>query len=155
MNRCPPRPMHRVGHRLLHTALLIGLSAMAAASSAQDVPRRFPASAKAGTLEVTAPPNVQINGQAARLSPGARIKSPDNLLVLSGSLVGRRLPVAYVRDPHGLVHEVWILSPAETNAPTCPSSATSLSARMPTSPRPTTARRRSTSYPNFPHGKNP
>ena len=113
MNRCPPRPTHRVGHRLLHTALLIGLSAMAAASSAQDVLRRFPASAKAGTLEVTAPPDILIDGQAARLSPGARIKSADNLLVLSGRLVGQRLPVAYRRDPHGLVHEVWILSTAE------------------------------------------
>jgi hypothetical protein len=56
---------------------------------------------------------VLINGQPERLSPGARIKNTNNTLALSGSLVGQRLLVNYLRETHGLVHEVWILNEAE------------------------------------------
>jgi hypothetical protein len=56
---------------------------------------------------------VLINGQAERLSPGARIKNPDNLLVMSGALVGQRVLVNYLRNAQGELHEVWILSSTE------------------------------------------
>ena len=64
-------------------------------------------------LEVTAPPEVLLNGAPARLSPGARIHGVTNTLVMSGQMVGQRLVVNYVRDTLGLVHQVWILSPDE------------------------------------------
>ena len=35
------------------------------------------------------------------------------MLVLSGSVVGKTLPVVYRRDAAGLVHEVWILTAEE------------------------------------------
>jgi hypothetical protein len=82
-------------------------------ANAQELVRQFPPAARRGTLEVTAPPNVLINGQPERLSPGARIKNTNNTLALSGSLVGQRLLVNYLRETHGLVHEVWILNEAE------------------------------------------
>ncbi|MDD3936721.1 hypothetical protein [Rhodoferax sp.] len=81
--------------------------------AAQGLVRQFPATAKRGTLEVTQPPNILINGQPERLSPGARIKNPSNMIVLSGSLVGQALLVNYLRDLQGQVHEVWLLNPAE------------------------------------------
>ena len=115
MNRCltpkssPPR-------RFLQTLGLVLLGACALSSSlaqAQTGLRQFPANAQRGTLVVTAPPDVLINGKAARLSPGARIKGANNMLLLSGTLVGSSVLVNYRQDAQGLIHEAWILSPEE------------------------------------------
>ena len=62
---------------------------------------------------MTAPPTVLINGSPERLSPGARIKSETNMMVMSASLVGTSVLVNYKRDAQGLIHEVWILSAQE------------------------------------------
>lgn len=97
MNRCLPA---RKGFFLgLMSLLLVTLAP--APVAAQELARQFPAAAKRGTLEVTQPPNILINGRAERLSPGARIKNTNNLIVLSGSLVGQALLVNYLRDPQG------------------------------------------------------
>jgi len=111
MNRC----LHvRKGLLLgLTTLLVTAASLVPESASAQSFERQFPKAARRASLEVTMPPNVLINGQAERLSPGARIKGLNNQLVLSGSLVGQRLLVNYLRDPQGLIHEVWLLSEAE------------------------------------------
>ncbi len=109
MNRCLSA---RKGFSLGLMSLLVSVVTLAPAS-AQDLVRQFPAAAKRGTLEVTQPPNIVINGVPERLSPGARIKNPNNMIVLSGSLMGQALLVNYLRDPQGQVHEVWLLSPAE------------------------------------------
>ena len=75
--------------------------------------RQFPAKALRGLMEVTAPPNIMLDYKPRRLSPGARIKDSKNLIVMSASLVGKELLVNYVADPQGMIHEVWILTPAE------------------------------------------
>jgi hypothetical protein len=75
--------------------------------------RQFPPAAVRGTLEVTAPPLIQIDGSAEQLSPGSRIRGPGNQLVMSGQLVGKKVAVNYVRNPQGQVHEVWILTALE------------------------------------------
>ena len=59
------------------------------------------------------PPDISINGKAERLSPGARIRNTNNTIVFANSLIGEKLVVNYVRDGLGLVHEVWVLNPAE------------------------------------------
>ncbi len=82
-------------------------------TQAQSVVRPFPAAAKRGIFEVQTWPLVLINGSAERLSPGARIRGPNNLLMLSGQLVGQRLVVNYLRDAQGMVHEVWVLNATE------------------------------------------
>jgi hypothetical protein len=56
---------------------------------------------------------VALNGAAARLAPGARIRGENNLLLLSGALVNQRHTVNYTRDPSSLLLDVWILTPAE------------------------------------------
>ena len=111
MNRC----LHVCKGLLLGltTLLVTAASLVPESASAQSFERQFPKAARRASLEVTMPPNVLINGQAERLSPGARIKGLNNQLVLSGSLVGQRLLVNYLRDPQGLIHEVWLLSEAE------------------------------------------
>ncbi len=75
--------------------------------------RQFPPAAQRGTLEVKAPPEVLINGTPERLSPGSRIRSPQNHLVMSGQLVGSALQVNYLRDNLGQISEVWILNALE------------------------------------------
>ena len=101
--------------------LFCALSAVLApwAANAQAGQQRvppIPAAAQAGTLQVLQPPEVLLNGQPARLAPGARIRGQDNLLVLSASLTGQPLLVRYTHDNLGLVHQVWVLSPAEVQA---------------------------------------
>jgi hypothetical protein len=75
--------------------------------------RPFPPGAERGVLVVTYPPIVQLNGKPDRLSPGARIRGQNNMLVLSGALVGQRLLVNFVRNPTGELHDVWVLTSAE------------------------------------------
>ena len=64
-------------------------------------------------MVITNPPELVMNGRPERLSPGARIRNSNNMLVLSGALVGQNLLVNFVREPNGMVHEVWILTPDE------------------------------------------
>ncbi len=95
---------------LAATATLAGLCA---APVAAQMPRPFPATALRGELVVLQPPEVALNGRAARLAPGARIRGDNNLLQLSGALVDQRYTVNYTRDPSGLLLDVWILTPTE------------------------------------------
>ena len=90
---------------------VIGL-AFAAATPAQTT-RPFPATALRGELLITQPPEVLLNGQPARLSPGSRIRGTNNMLQMSGALAGQPMLVHYTREPSGGVHDVWILTADE------------------------------------------
>ena len=96
--------------RCVLTASLLVATALPLAAQTS---RPFPATALRGAFQVTQAPEVELNGRAARLSPGARIRSTNNMLQLSASLTGQSLLVHYTLDPSGLVHEVWILTPEE------------------------------------------
>lgn len=98
---------------MFRCALLTITMVLAALPAAAQAPRNFPASALRGEITVTQPPELALNGQLARLAPGARIRGQNNLLVLSGALVGQRVLVHYTRDPSGNLLDVWILTPAE------------------------------------------
>lgn len=91
----------------------LALAAAAAAASAQTLTREAPRDVQPGRLAVNLPPEITLDGQPARLSPGARIRDTQNMLVLSGQLAGKETPVVYRRDALGLVHEVWLLTEAE------------------------------------------
>ena len=116
MNRCFCSPKHRLIAITLAASLVLTLGTPVAA---QSIAQRIPAisqTAQSGVLEVTAPPEVLLDGKATRLSPGARIHGYNNLLVMPATLVGQKLQVRYVRETLGLVHEVWILTEAEVAA---------------------------------------
>ncbi len=103
------------------TSLALTLSLTAAGSaSAQLLQRTAPRDVLPGRLVITQPPEATLDGLPARLSPGARIRGLNNLLVLSGSVVGQNLPVVYKKDPLGLVHEAWILTEDEYTEVTKP-----------------------------------
>lgn len=97
-------------------SLLAGTLLVAASANAQMTVRQFPANIKRGVMTVTAPPQVMINGSALRLSPGVRIHAPNNLLVMSGALIGQKYAVNYRLEQNDLVREIWILNQAEVDA---------------------------------------
>ena len=110
MNRCL-RTLLRLG-----TPLALVLLSLASAH-AQDVIRQtIPGDAKLGVMQVTLPPEVLIDGKLDRLSPGARIRAENNMMVVSGALSGQSLLVAFKREPNGMLHDVWILNAAERAA---------------------------------------
>ena len=104
-------------------ALMAVLGLSIAFGAAAQTSRPFPANALRGALVVMQAPEAQLNGLGARLSPGSRIRSADNMVQMSGSLVGQRLLVHYTLDPGGLVHDVWILTPDEARRQPWPSTA--------------------------------
>lgn len=111
MNRCP-RTLARFG--LAACLALVALSSsFSPAALAQGIRREAPKDVVLGQMTVTAPPIITIDGKPDRLSPGSRIRDLNNMLVLSGGIVGKVLPVVYRRDAAGLVHEVWILTADE------------------------------------------
>lgn len=100
--------------------LMLALSPMAAPAQtpagASPLPQRIPpisAKAQRGVLRIVQPPEVLLNSRPARLAPGARIRNRNNLIVVSGALLGEDLPVRYTLDPMGLLHEVWVLTAEE------------------------------------------
>ena len=94
--------------RCLSMALAAAALAVPVLSCAQ-VARTMPMDSLRGEVTFGQPPEVLLNGQPMRLAPGARIRDPQNMLVLSGALVGQKLKVNYTVDPYGLLFNVWIL----------------------------------------------
>jgi hypothetical protein len=94
-------------------ALAAVAAACLIAPAAAQQQRNFPQNALRGSLVIGNPPEIVLNGQPSRLAPGARIRSQQNMLEMSGKLVGMKLLVNYTLDIGGAVKEVWILTPAE------------------------------------------
>jgi len=110
--------------------LSLALALVGGGASAQTVQRNFPATALRGEIAFGQPPELTVNGVPARLAPAARIRGRNNLIVMSGALVGQKAIVNYVLDPLGLVLDVWILTDAERAKqpwPTTPKEAQSWS----------------------------
>ena len=86
-----------------------------ASPTAVGVPglRSFPPKALRGTMVVRQAPEISMDGRADRLSPGVRIRGPQNQLLMSSALMGQEIVVNYTRESFGGVHEVWILTPDE------------------------------------------
>jgi hypothetical protein len=111
MNRCKPAIATFL---IALCAVLAGATAIfPSQADAQALRRDVPADVRLGSLVITQPPDVTLDGKPDRLSPGARIRNTNNLLLLSGSAVGQTLPVVYRRDAAGLIHEAWVLTPQE------------------------------------------
>lgn len=95
---------------------LAGLTLATAAftASGQGIVREAPRDVKPAIIAVSAtPPIITVDGKDDRLSPGARIRDLNNMLVLSGTVAGKTLYTVYRRDGAGLVSEVWLLTADE------------------------------------------
>ena len=108
---------------MLRCALLLAALTAAHLPAAAQAQRNFPATALRGELRVTQPPEAQLNNRPARLAPGSRIRGADNMLVMSGALIGSPLLVHYTLDTSGLLLDVWLLTPAEAARKPWPASA--------------------------------
>lgn len=100
-------------HRCVVAISLAFLAGAAALPAHAQAPRNFPATALRGELVIQQPPQVLLNGEPARLSPGSRIRGENNMLAMSAALAGQKLVVHYTLDNYGLVHDVWVLTDAE------------------------------------------
>ena len=87
--------------------------ATAALPAAAQVQRPFPQNALRGVIAFVDPPQVALNGKPAQLAPGVRIRGQNNLLVMTGPLVGTKLVVHYTFDFTGAIKDVWILRDEE------------------------------------------
>jgi hypothetical protein len=95
-------------------ALVTALAAALALPVLAQTTRPFPATALRGVLQIVQPPDVRLNDQATRLAPGARIRGANNMLQMSGALIGQALLVNYTVEPtSGQVLNVWVLTPEE------------------------------------------
>ena len=113
MNRCTTHFL-RILFVLAAASPLATLPAHAqTANEFKPAVRNFPAAALRGEIVVQAPPVITLDGKPDRLSPGARIRDTNNMLVMSGTLVNQKVVVNYLRESAGNVHEVWILNSEE------------------------------------------
>jgi hypothetical protein len=92
---------------------VLALAAALFAALPAHAQRIFENNALRGELVVKAPPEALLNGKPARLAPGVRIRNPQNLIQLSGTLIDQRLVVNYTLDGMGLVRDVWVLTDEE------------------------------------------
>jgi len=92
-----------------------------AVPAAAQVQRAFPQNALRGAIVIGVAPEIQLNGDPARLAPGARIRDADNMTVVPGALIGGRYLVNYTLDLSGGVKDVWILRPEEAAVQPWPS----------------------------------
>ena len=100
------------------TLTLAGLQAPAAmAQTPGAYLRQFPANAQRASMVVTQAPELLLNDQPERLSPGSRIRDTDNRVLQAANLTGGRYLVNYVREFTGLIRDVWILTPDEAVLP--------------------------------------
>ena len=114
MNRCHARFARPPARRqILFAALTLPLWSLSSQAPAQTGVRPFPPGTERGAMVVTYPPIIRMNGKPDRLSPGARIRGLNNMLLMSGAIAGQNLLVNFVRNPTGEVHEVWVLTEAE------------------------------------------
>jgi hypothetical protein len=122
MNRC----LFAVFKSLPLFALGLSTSLMAQSQMSEPLPvneqalqvgvpglRKFPDKALRGKMKVVQAPEILIDGKRERLSPGSRIRDPQQRLVMSASITNVELIVNFVRNPLGEVQEVWILTELE------------------------------------------
>jgi len=99
--------MYRCAFAVFAAAVLI-------APATAQVQRAFPPTALRGAIVMSDPPDITLNGKAARLAPGSRIRNQNNMLEMAGALAGQRLLVNYTfENTTGLVKDVWILRAEE------------------------------------------
>ena len=121
MNRCasPARPRALAAAVALTASLVVALPSPVTA----QVHRNFPQNALRGKVAFGQPPGARLNNQVTQLAPGARIHGFDNMLVMSGTLIGQTFTVDYTTESNGMLFEIWILRPEEAAVQPWPQTA--------------------------------
>jgi hypothetical protein len=98
---------------MLRRAFALAVLCLLALPAAAQVQRNFPQNALRGSIVFGVAPEITLNGTAARLAPGTRIRKPDNMLAVPSTMLGGPFLVNYTFDLYGLVKDIWVLTPAE------------------------------------------
>ena len=98
---------------MLRCASTLLLACALALPAAAQVQRNFMTKTLRGTVVFGAPPEITLNGNPARLAPGARIRDENNMLHLPATLAGKKFVVNYTTELEGMLLDVWILSRSE------------------------------------------
>jgi hypothetical protein len=111
-------PSFRIDSHWMNTMVRCAVAAVAAAcltgAAWAQQQRSFPQNTLRGAMVFGEDRQITLNGRAAQLSPGSRIRNQDNMVVMASTLVGARLLVHYTIDMGGeQVRDVWILRPEE------------------------------------------
>lgn len=103
--------MYRCAARWSIAAIVaVGINAPAAAQNS----RAFPQNTLRGALVFGSDRQVALNGRATSLTPGARVRNQQNMIVQPDTLVGAKWLVNYTLDMGGAqLRDVWILTPDE------------------------------------------
>jgi hypothetical protein len=113
MNRCVANSRPRATLPVLAFALAAATTLLVPAPAAAQVHRNFPQTALRGVIAFASPSDATLNTKPIRLAPGARIHGTDNMLVMSGTLIGQRFTANYTLESNGMLFEVWLLSKDE------------------------------------------
>ncbi|MDC8783962.1 hypothetical protein [Roseateles koreensis] len=117
MNRCEYRsissPISTFSAFCRPALVILCATAAVSLSAHAQTHRSFPANALRGELVVAQAPDVSLNGQAARLAPGARLRGDTQMLLQPASVSGQKLTVNYTLDPNGMLLDVWVLNTVE------------------------------------------
>ena len=105
-------PANQAAQAAALAALLASQSAQSAGDG-QSVPRNFPQKALRGQIVFGTPPFIQLDGDVTHMAAAYRVHGFNNLLLMSGQLVGVQGVVDFTLDANAQVYEVWILTPAE------------------------------------------
>jgi hypothetical protein len=102
MYRCAALPL----------AALLASACIVAPAAAQS--RAFNQNALRGAIVFGDDQQLKLNGRITSLTPGARVRDQNNMVVLAATLSGGKFLVNYTLDMGGeQVRDVWILTPAE------------------------------------------
>ena len=110
-------------YRCAYPALAGLLAAAPFVVQAQAVQRNFPQNALRGAVVIQSPTEALLNAKPVRLAPGLKIRGQDNMMQMSGTLIGAKLLVHYTVDISGLINNIWILTPEEAARKPWPATA--------------------------------
>lgn len=98
----------------MYRCALGAIAAFGLVASAAAQMRAFPQNTLRGAIVFNADRQLTLNGRATSLTPGSRVRNPQNMIVLPDTLVGAKWLVNYTLDMGGAqVRDVWILTPEE------------------------------------------
>jgi len=99
-------------YRCALAAVVVALGFVSSASA--QALRAFPPNTLRGAIVFGDYPTVTLNGRDALLSPGSRVRGPNNMLVMTPTIVGAKLLVHYTLDVGtDRIRDIWILTPDE------------------------------------------
>ena len=99
----------------MYRCALAALVAVCVVAPAAAQSRTFPQNTLRGAIVFGDGQQITLNGRATSLTPGSRVRSQDNMIVMSSSLAGsKKWLVNYTLDMGGAqVRDVWLLRPEE------------------------------------------